>query len=69
MTDYDYARELEAADKKAWMNAEIAESYLGTAHDEADPAKASVKAQIGIGYALLAIVHELRARLQPIEAA
>jgi hypothetical protein len=61
MTDYDYGRELEAASKKAWMNAEIAESYLGAAHDEADLAKASSKAQIGIGYALLAIVHEVRA--------
>jgi hypothetical protein len=62
MTDYDDTRELEAANKKAWMNAEIAESYLGAAHDEADPVKASVKAQIGIGYTLLAIAHELRAR-------
>jgi hypothetical protein len=58
MTDYDDTRELEAANKKAWMNAE---SYLGAAHDEADPVKASVKAQIGIGYTLLAILHELRA--------
>jgi hypothetical protein len=62
MSDYDYTRELEAAKKKAWMNAELAESYLGAAHAEADPAKASVKAQLGIGFALLAIVHQLRAR-------
>jgi hypothetical protein len=57
----DYMAELKGASQRAKVNAEIAESYLCAAHDEADPAEASVKAQLGIGHALLAVGHELRA--------
>jgi hypothetical protein len=57
----DYMAELKGASQRAKVNAEIAESYRCAAHDEADPAEASVKAQLGIGHALLAVAHELRA--------
>ena len=64
----DYLAELQAASQRAKVNAEIAERYLGAAHDEADGIEANTKAQIGIGYALLSIANQLRAGVTTYES-